>query len=161
GCDPAGRDRAMAQRPQERLIPRLAKFLGFHVRERARDPLVRVVHRSVDGRAVLCDQTIFLIPDVVRRFLERNTADIFGLYFDHAIHGYLKRSLIIMARHSKTSGGGPDEQGTPCERLKLQGDYRKPKTTTYCVRSERVRLHRDQRQDFFMLIFSQKNQYIS
>jgi hypothetical protein len=28
--------------------------------------------------------------------LIRNAADVFGLYFDHRIHGYLRRSLIII-----------------------------------------------------------------
>ena len=97
---------------RKRLIPLLAQLLALHVGERARDALVRVVHRLVDGRAIFGGQPVFLIPDVVGRFLERNTADVFGLYFDHRIHGYENRSLIIMARHSKTSGGGPRARRT-------------------------------------------------
>ena len=55
--------------------------------QRPRDALVGVVHRTVDWRAVLRYQPVLLIPDVIGRFLIRNTADVFGLYLDHRIHG--------------------------------------------------------------------------
>ena len=92
----AGRNRAVAQRPEERLVPLFAAVFGLDVGERARDALVGVVHRLVDGRAVLRGQPILLIPDVEGGFLKRNAADVFGLNFDHRIHGYLSRSLIII-----------------------------------------------------------------
>ncbi len=60
----SGRHRALAQRPQEALVPLLADFLALHFRERARDTLVRVVHALVDGRAVFRGQPIFLVPDI-------------------------------------------------------------------------------------------------
>ncbi len=129
---------------------------AFHVRERARDPLVRVVHRPVDGRAVLRDQAIFLIPDVVRRFLERNTADIFGLYFDHRIHGYLNRSLIIMARHSKTSGGGPDEQGTPCAALETSGGLSRTQRPQHIVSGPKSKTSLRSSSRLFYVNFYQK-----
>ncbi len=86
--DAAGGDRAMAQRPQERFVPLFAAFLGFNVGERARDAFIGIVHRIVDGRTVFRGQPIFLVPDVEGRFLERYIADVFGLYFDHRVHGY-------------------------------------------------------------------------
>ncbi len=84
----AGRNRAVTQRPQKRFVPLLAQLDGLHVRQRTRDALVGIVHGLIDGRPVFRDQPIFLVPDVIRRFLERNTANTFGLYFDHRIHGY-------------------------------------------------------------------------
>ena len=65
GGHAARRNRSMAQCPQERLVPLLAQFRRLHVRERARHALVRVVHRPVDRRAVLRDQAVLLVPDVV------------------------------------------------------------------------------------------------
>ena len=96
GRDAAGGNRAVAQRPKERFVPLLAQLLAFHIGKRARDTLVGVVHRLVDRRTVFRGQPVLLIPDVEGRFLIRNAANIFGLYFDHRIHGYLRRSVIII-----------------------------------------------------------------
>jgi len=35
----------------------------------------------------------------------RNAANIFGLYFDHGIHGYLRHSVIIIDLIPNTNGG--------------------------------------------------------
>ena len=77
----------MSQRPQELLVPLLAILIRFHIGERSRDALVRVVHRFVDRGAVFGGETVFLIPNVDRRFLIRNAAYISGLDFDHRVHG--------------------------------------------------------------------------
>ena len=74
--DAAGRDRAAAQRPQELLVPGLADGRRLDVGQRPGDTLVGVVHRAVDRRAVLGGQAVFLVPDVERRFLERDAARI-------------------------------------------------------------------------------------
>jgi hypothetical protein len=42
--------------------------------------------------------------------LIRNAADIFGLYFDHRIHGYPRRSVIIIELRT--------EHKWPCSREK-------------------------------------------
>ncbi len=94
--DAAGRNRTVAQCPQERLVPLFAAMLGFHIGERTRDALIGIVHRLVDGRTILRRQTVLLVPDVEGRFLIRNAANIFGLYLDHRIHGYFRRSVIII-----------------------------------------------------------------
>src|SRR5581483_4916079 len=65
----------------------LADILALHIGERARDALISVVHRLVDGRAILRCQTVFLIPDVQRCFLERNGIDVLGFDLDDGIHG--------------------------------------------------------------------------
>ena len=81
GGDAAGGNRAAAQRPQESLVPVLAHFLALDIGQRARDALVGVVHRLVDGRAVLGGQAVFLVPDIERGFLERNGIDVLGSIF--------------------------------------------------------------------------------
>ena len=54
-----------------------SRSLGrLDVGERAGDALVGVVHGAVDRRPVLGRQAVFLVPDVERRFLERNAARI-------------------------------------------------------------------------------------
>ena len=58
----------------------------FDVRERARDALVGVVHRLVDGRAVLGGEPVFLVPDVERCFLEWNRVDVFGFDLHDSVH---------------------------------------------------------------------------
>ena len=50
------------------------------------DTLVGVVHGFVDGFATLGNEAIFFIPNVDRRFLERNAIDVFRLEFDDAVH---------------------------------------------------------------------------
>src|SRR5271167_2707554 len=94
--DAAGWNRSMAQRPEERLVPLLAAMLGFHIGKRPRNALIGIVHRQVDRRTILRCQTVFFVPDVEGCFLIWNAADIFVLYLDHRIHGYLRRSLIII-----------------------------------------------------------------
>ena len=65
GGDAPGRDRAMAQRPQETFVPLLAQFgRGFDVGQRARDPRPGVVHGRVDRFALLGLEAVFLVPDV-------------------------------------------------------------------------------------------------
>src|SRR6266481_1021861 len=86
--DAARRNGAMTQGPEKRFIPLFAKVFRLDIGKRARNALIGIVHRFVDGRSILGSKTVLLIPDVERRFLEGNTVDVFGLYFDHRIHGY-------------------------------------------------------------------------
>lgn len=151
GRHASSRNRSMAQRPEERLVPVLAHIGRLHVGERTRDTLVRVVHRAIDRRAVLCNQAIFLIPDVIGRFLIRNAADIIWLDLDHRIHGFPNRSLIVMARSSKTSGVGPSTR--KCRPvISSTGTIANFPTTTYCGWVRRVRPERDDRQGFLRQI---------
>ena len=160
GCHAAGRNRSMAQRPEERLVPVLAHIGRLHVGERTRDTLVRVVHRAIDRRAVLCNQAIFLIPDVIGRFLIRNAADIIWLDLDHRIHGFPNRSLIVMARNSKTSGVGPSTR--KCRPvISSTGTIANFPTTTYCGWVRRVRPERNDRQGFFAGNIGHKTSLIS
>ena len=126
----------MAQCPEERLVPLFAKLFRFDIREGARNALISVVHRLIDGRSVFCRKAVFLIPDVERRFLERNAAYILGLYFDHRIHGYLKAPLELSRESVKIKGGDPDNINDG-DGSKIIANFG---TTTYCVRSRRVRL---------------------
>ncbi len=71
GGDAPGRDRAVAQRPQETLVPRVADLRRFHVGKRTRHALPGVVHGNVEDRAVLRLEAVFLVPDVLRRRLDR------------------------------------------------------------------------------------------
>ena len=82
GGHAAGRNRAAAQRPEEALVPVLAHILALDVGERARDALVGIVHRLVDGRAVLGGEAVLLVPDIQRGFLERDGIDIEILGFN-------------------------------------------------------------------------------
>src|SRR5256884_975739 len=86
GDDAAGGNGPAPQRPQEALVPVLAHVLLLDVGERARDALVGIVHRPVDGRTVLRREAIFLVPDVERRFLERNGVDVPGTDLDDSVH---------------------------------------------------------------------------
>jgi len=52
--------------------------LAFHIGKRARDTLVGVVHRYVDGRTIFRGQPVFLIPDVEGRFLIRMLPTFLG-----------------------------------------------------------------------------------
>ena len=89
GGDAAGGNGPAAQRPDEPFVPLLPGRLIFDIRQSAGHALVGVVHGLVDGCAVFGGQAIFLVPDVERRFLERNCVDVFVLEFDHAIHGWV------------------------------------------------------------------------
>src|SRR6185437_7423801 len=72
GGDAAGGNRAAAQRPQETLVPVAAQFVAdFHVGQGARHALVGLVDGGVDRLAGLRLQAVFLVPDVVRRGLQR------------------------------------------------------------------------------------------
>ena len=84
--DAAGRDRALAQRPEETLVQRLALLGLLDVGQRPRDARKRVVHGRVDRGAVLGGQPVFPVPDVERRFLEGNFFDVFMLDSDHGAH---------------------------------------------------------------------------
>ena len=86
GDHAAGRNGAATQRPEEALVPVLAHLVLLDVGERARDALVGIVHRFIDGRAVLGGQAIFLIPDIERRLLEGDGVDVFRIDLDDGVH---------------------------------------------------------------------------
>jgi hypothetical protein len=121
GRDATGRNGSTPQRPDEALIPVLTDRFWFDIRQRARDALVGVVHRLVDGAAVFGGQAIFLVPDIERRFLERNRIDVFVFEFDHAIHGWvsLRRSFRMFPLNARTGErNGPSRPNTgDCARL--------------------------------------------
>ena len=81
-----GRNGAATQRPEEALVPVLAHLVLLDVGERARDALVGIVHRFIDGRAVLGGQAIFLIPDIERRLLEGDGVDVLRIDLDDGVH---------------------------------------------------------------------------
>jgi hypothetical protein len=86
GDHAAGRNGAATQRPEEPLVPMLAHVLVLDVGEGACNALVSIVHRLVDGRAVLGRQTILLVPDIERRLLEGNGVDVLGIDLDDGVH---------------------------------------------------------------------------
>ena len=92
-----GRDRALAQRPQETLVQRLALRGLLDVGQRPRDARERVVHGRVDRGAVLGGQPVFPVPDVERRFLERNFFDVFVLDPDRCAHFFGNAPLVPAA----------------------------------------------------------------
>src|SRR5690606_5499972 len=75
GDDAPGGDRAVPERPQETLVPAIATIVGLDVGQRARDPLVGVVHRVVEHRAVLRYEAVLLLPDIQGGRLERDVVD--------------------------------------------------------------------------------------
>ena len=88
------------------------------------------------------------LPIFIGRFLIRNAADIIWLDLDHRIHGFPNRSLIVMARSSKTSGVGPSTR--KCRPvISSTGTIANFPTTTYCGWVRRVRPERNDRQGFF------------
>jgi len=87
GGHASGGNRAVAQGPEKALVPVLADLLALHVRERARDTLIRVVHGAVDRLAILRGQPILLVPDVQRGFLIGNLAVFLAHGLHDGIHG--------------------------------------------------------------------------
>src|SRR6185437_9531438 len=65
------------------------------VGQRPGDPLVGVVHRFVDGLAVLGGQAVFLVPDIERGFLEGDRVDVFGFDLHYDIHGPAGAPLFL------------------------------------------------------------------
>ncbi len=65
GDDPPGRDGAVAQRPEEALVPVLASLGRLDIGQRAGDPLPGGVYAVIDGAAILAGQAILLRPDVL------------------------------------------------------------------------------------------------
>src|SRR5690606_11205651 len=66
GNDAPGGNRAVAQGPQELLVPVLALLGRLNFRQGARDALPGVIHVLVDGGAILVRQAVFLRPDLFR-----------------------------------------------------------------------------------------------
>jgi len=84
--DAPGRDRSATQRPKKTFVPLLALGRSLDVRKRTGDTLVGVVHGSIDWLAALRNEAVFFIPDVGRRFLERNGVDVLGFELHNAVH---------------------------------------------------------------------------
>ena len=150
--DAAGGNRALAQGPQELLVPLLAHVLALHVRERARDALVRLVHRAVDRRAVFGAQPVFLVPDIEGGFLKWNAVDVHGLKLDwnSGLHAGLTlcdfdRAVPIRLLPNSAGSRGPDAAVAAhltthrlrfCDGCLRTGRSRfcSSRNTTYCVR---------------------------
>src|SRR6185312_1688817 len=87
GGDAAGGDGAVAQRPQELVVP-LGTLLGglFHVRQGARDALPGVIDGVVDDGPVLGLESVLLVPDVGGGFLHGNLGDGRVGGFEDGVH---------------------------------------------------------------------------
>ena len=72
--------------------PELRGFLD--VCQGFRDARQRVVHRLVDRGAILGGQPVFPVPNVERRFLERNLFDVFVLDPDRCAHFLFAAPLV-------------------------------------------------------------------
>ena len=83
-----------AQGPEEALIPMVADVLALNIGERARDTLISVVHRLIDGRAIFRGKAVFFIPDVQRRVLKRNGIDVLGFNLHDGIHGWAALRIL-------------------------------------------------------------------
>ncbi|MNP32690.1 hypothetical protein D3C76_1258870 [compost metagenome] len=69
--DPPGRDGAVAQRPEEALVPVLAfGLVGLDIGQRPRHPFPGAVDAVVDRCAVLLLEAVFAVPDVLRGGLQ-------------------------------------------------------------------------------------------
>src|SRR5690606_9158720 len=82
GNDAPGRDGAVAQRPEELLVPVLALLGRFHFRQGTGDTLPGVVHVAIDGGAILVGQAVLLRPNL----------------FGSRLQGHFK-SLCAVRRH--------------------------------------------------------------
>ena len=89
GHDPAGRNRAAAQGPQELVEIMIAFRLDLDLGKRFGDTPIRVVDACVDVGPVFCRQPVLRIPDIQRRGLE---FDVGGGVFIQ-IHGRLHRPI--------------------------------------------------------------------
>src|SRR6185437_1407130 len=86
------------------FVPMVARLFALDIGERARDTLVRVVHRLVDGRTVFGGEAVFLVPDVERRLLERNGIDVLGYDFHDGIHVSAALRLIFSTPAVRITG---------------------------------------------------------
>ncbi len=99
GNDPPGRNGAVAQRPEEALVPRLALAFRLDVRQGAGDPLPGGVDAIVDGGAVLAGQAILLRPDVFGSQLQGDARSVLDFCRDRPAR--LRHALRILMQMGK------------------------------------------------------------
>ena len=95
-------NRAAAQGPEEPLIPMLADVLALDIGERTSHALISVVHRLIDGGAVLRSEAVLLIPDVQRCVLEWNGIDVLRFDFHDGVHGSAALRLFCFPQAPST-----------------------------------------------------------
>src|SRR6185437_5242045 len=96
GGHTAGGNRAVAQGPDETLVPALAHLFALHVGQRAGDTLIGVVHRAIERLALLGRQPILLVPDVQGCFLERDGGEVSMHGFHDGIHGDSDPLILVL-----------------------------------------------------------------
>ena len=103
--DAPGRDRALAQRPQEAFVPARAKLAGgLGGGDRPRDPLPGLVDLAVDDRAVALLQAVLPVPDVVRGRLQRDRGHVGSVHAGMASSGQNRRHRFRSSRISARRG---------------------------------------------------------
>ncbi len=102
GNDPPGRNGAMAQGPDEALVPVLALLGRLDLGQRPRDPLPGGVDAIVDRRAVLAGQSVFLRPDVLGCRLQGDIGEGSGVRRNGPVRlRHVLRILVSMERNPK------------------------------------------------------------
>ena len=72
----ASRDGAVAQRPEEFTVPGFTRLRrGLDISQGTRHTLVSRIDGFIDRRAILCLQSIFFVPDILRCRLQRDLSD--------------------------------------------------------------------------------------
>ncbi len=94
GDDPSGRDGAVAQRPEETLVPVLALLGRLDVSQGAGDALPGGVDAVIDRRAVLAGQTVFLCPDIFGSRLQGDAGSALAVCRDGPVR--LRHALRIL-----------------------------------------------------------------
>ena len=82
GDDAPRRDRAVAQRPDEALVPALAQFRGrLDIGQGTGHAAVGVIDGLVDDGPALALEAVLLVPDIERGLLQRNVCLVCGYNF--------------------------------------------------------------------------------
>src|SRR5579863_1655644 len=119
---PPRRDRAAPQCPEKFLVPVLARLLLLYIRERARDALVGVVHRLVDGRTVFRREAILLVPDIERCLLESDGIEILGFDLHDSVHVIRGAPIFLTPRlHGLQGKNRPQRRWSPLLAPRLTG----------------------------------------
>ncbi len=108
GNDAPGRDGAIAQRPEEALVPVLALLGRFDVGQGTGDSLPGVIDGLVDGRAVLAAQAVFLRPDVLGSRLQGDAGSALAVCRDGPVR--LRHALRILVPKSGRKGSSYDSE---------------------------------------------------
>ncbi len=108
GDDPPGRDRAIAQGPEEALVPVLAEGLvRLDIGQGAGDPLPGLVDAAVDGFPALVLEAVLAVPDVLRGRLQGENS-LVGATGARIGLGHPRNNLLSVGWQAQRSASRPN-----------------------------------------------------